>query len=365
MAEQRFYDTIDGNWLTWRPLADHSSRVMVRGLGEEGILLVGAFGTCGDPNEEGYASWRHEALIPALGKYGVADRIFNPEVAAWTPSRAPIESIHMARDEVLAVAVTNQTGSHASIMEAGFAAYGGVLRGQDVIVSIEHDAESPEPTKVARQLAKSVLKATEVQYPLFSLVDDLDVLAQRAAISLKDKVRQRAGGVIMRTEYTLPAMRTDLDPTIYLSGTSGPKKPAWMTRVGAIAKKYGVSVDDSYRPDWATSATAADEELMRKLGNAVHLIAITEETESFGALGELGPRIMYGDLASQSIGVYIEDHKSAPNSATNRTRTLARAHLTRLREDFPNLRVFVAGSLEELAIFGLSEHFKQRQRLRA
>ncbi len=327
-------------------------------------MQIGAFGTCGDPTAEGYVSWRRETLMPVVARHGIDEaQIFNPEVSAWTPARAHIESIHEARDAVLAIVVTNETDSAAGMLDLGFGTYGGMLRGQDVIGYIESNNESPEATKVARQLAKSVLKATEVQYPFFSLVDDIEVVAHRAAISLHEKIRQRASGIVTKVDYTLPPPRTDLDPTIYLSGTSGQKKPAWMTRVGAITKKYGVSVDDSYRPDWATSATAADEELMHKLGNAVHLIAITEETESLGALGELGPRIMYGDLASQSIGVYIESHKSAPTSATNRTRTLAQAHLTRLREDFPNLPVFVAGNLEELAIFGLSEHFKQRQRL--
>lgn len=361
MAEQQFYDTTDGSWLTWRPLADNSSRVVARGLGEEGILQIGAFGTCGDPREEGYVSWREDNLMPVLEQYGVADKVFNPEVETWTPTRAPIESIHLARDEVVTVAVTNQTGSHASIMEAGFAAYGGVLRGQDVIVSIEDNEQSPATTRVARQLAKSVLRATEAQYPLFSLADNLELLSHRAAIGLKERIRQRSGGVAMRTEYTLPPIRTDLDPAIYLSGSSGETKPAWMTKIASTAKKFGVTVDDSYRTDW--DSAAADEELMHKLGNAVHLVAITSETESFGALSEIGPRVMYADLAGQSIGVYIEEHDSAPNSPTNRTRTLARAHLNRLREDFPNLRVFIAGSLDELAIFGLSEHFKQRQRL--
>ncbi|MGV9001615.1 MAG: hypothetical protein ACOH18_01515 [Candidatus Saccharimonadaceae bacterium] len=362
MPEKQFYDTIDSKWLTWRPLADSSSRVVARGLGDEGILQIGAFGTCGNPSKPGYASWRLDNLLPILGQHGLEDRVFNPEVIAWTPTRAPIESIHMARDEVVIVGVTNKTGSHAAIMEGGFAAYGGVLRGQDVIVSIENNDESPEETKVARQLALSVLSATEAQYPLFSLVDNLEILAHTAAIGLKERIRQRASGVDIKTEYTLPPIRTDLDPTIYLSGTSGEKKPAWMGKIQATAKRFGVSVDDSYRPDW--DAAAADEELMHKLGNAVHLIAITSETESFGALSEIGPRVMYGDLAGQSIGVYIEDHGSAPNSPTNRTRTLAKAHLNRLHEDFPNLPVFVAGSLDELAIFGLSEYYRQLQRLR-
>lgn len=185
--------------------------------------------------------------------------------------------------------------------------------------------------------------------------------SQKAAVSLSERIRKHGSDIGIRTDYTLPPIREDLDPTIYLSGTSGAQRPVWMTKIQEITHSYGVDIDDSYRDDW-DSVVAADEELMHKLGNAVHLIAITNETDSFGALAELGPRLMYGDLAGQSLGVYIETPTSGSSSAS-RTRLLARAHLDRLREDFPNLPVFVADDLQQLAIFGLSEHYRQKQRM--
>jgi hypothetical protein len=362
MSEKLFYDTHDELWLKWKPLSDSSTRIVARGLGNQGILSVGAFGTCGNPSAEDYSSWRAETLLPVLEEYDVADKVFNPEIEEWTPTRAPIESIHMARDEVLTVAVTNQTSSHASIMEAGFAAYGGILRGQDVMVHIEHNSDSPEDTQVARRLSRIVLKATEAQYPLFTMTENLEQLAHRAGIGLVEKIRQRTGGVTKKIEYDLPPIRGDLTPLIYLSGTSGTSRPAWMDKVKNTIKAYkDIQIDDSYRQDW--SIVDADEELMSKLDGAVQLIAVTSDTESFGALSELGPRVMHADLAGQSIGIYIEPHDSPLNSPTNRTRILAKEHLARLREDFPNLQLFEAKDLEQLAIFGLSEYFKQSQRL--
>lgn len=303
--------------------------------------------------------------MPVLQARGLGeDDVFNPEVEQWTPDRAAVEGIHFARDVVLLVAVTNQREGHSSIAEAGFAAHGGMLRGQKVIIAIEDNADSPEPTRVARRLAKTVLTATNAQFPtLFTMTDSIRLMAEEAALRLKDRKSERLGGVSVRTEYTLPSLRTDLDPGIYLSGTSGREKPTWMRQVGATIEGYGVSVSDSYHPNWEVEGDIADEELRHKLTDAVQLIAITDQTENIGALGELGARIMYADLTGQSIGVYIEPHGSAPDSATNRTRTIALEYLRRLREDFPGHAVFVAQNLQELALFGLSEHFKQKLRL--
>jgi hypothetical protein len=361
--QREFYDPIDEQWVTWRALADTSTQTIARGLGDEEIVEVCALGSCGNPNDPEFASWRQDTLIPILGQYGVADRVFNPEVEKWTPLRAPIESIHMARASVLAVYVGSATASQASIMEAGFATYSGVMRGQRVIVSIEQGEESPSETKVARSLSNSVLAATQARYPLFTVAPNLEALSHAAGFELSQRVRREKSGLNVRAEVDLPPQRGDLQPSIYLSGSCGDRRPRWMTKVKEVIKRNDADapVEDSFRKNW--DQYAQDEELSRKLNDAVHLVAITKDTESFGALAELGPRILQADLSGQSIGVYIEDHKSKPTSPTNRTRALAREHLHRLCEDFPNIPVFVAESLDQLAIFGLSEYFRQRQRL--
>ena len=217
--------------LEWEPLTNTGSRIINPDFSKDTILKIGAFGTCGNPSNPDYISWRNECLVPIAEMYGVGDRIFNPEAGEWTPDRAPIEGFHFARDSVLAVAVTNHTGSPAAIMEAGFAAYGGILRGQKVTVSIEENEHTPDNMQIPRQLALSVLRATEKQYPLFMLTDKVEVLANRSALELRTLLNNRESNVGVHTQYELPAAQQNLLPEIYLSGTSGERKPAWMARI--------------------------------------------------------------------------------------------------------------------------------------
>jgi hypothetical protein len=362
-------DPLTGEVVQWQP-AGHTATEFSFALDSTDLLpKIGAFGTCGDPSQPDFSSWRTHNLFPAAERFGLDAEhdIFNPEVAEWQPDRALFESVQFARNQVLPVAVTNGSESPASVLEAGFGVYGGLRRGQSVLVSIQLDDETPEPAVAGRVLARDLLIATRERYPFFTMYEDVELLSLQACATLVQQRDLARAGVITHTRHTIPNTANNTQPAIYLSGTSGLQKPAWMTEVsGAIATiDHSVPVDESYREGWEAREHAA-QETAAKLGYATQLVAITSQTESLGALAELGPRLMHADLAGQSIGVYIEPHQDSPaNSRANRTRALATAHMERLLEDFPNAPLFIAKDLKQLALFGLSEHYRHVQRARA
>jgi len=342
----------------WQPLEHRPQRQLTSPLGDRGIERVGAFGTCGNPKAKGYESWRH-ILAKTLDVHKLApDYMYNPEVLEWRPEDAIREGHEFSRDMVLAAPVTNQTEGAASIMELGMAAYMSGLRGQYVFGHLENDDKSPEKTKVARQLLQDILEATKGYNPFFTLAPSVEAMSQLAVARLVRSIELKSSHFRAHNEHTAEAFVPGR-LGIYLSGTSGQRKPDWMRQVHQGLRTYGIQANDSYRDRWGDQERA--EELQQKLTVPIQLIAITGETESLGAMAEMGPRLLQGDLHRQAIGLFIENHPSAPNSTTNRTRTLLREHIQRFRGDFPDLPVFMAENLEQLVLFGVVEHWKRKQ----
>ncbi|PNG50519.1 hypothetical protein CHC07_06049 [Variovorax sp. B4] len=71
----------------------------------------GLFGTCGP------SSWRR-AFRTALEARGVT--YFDPQVESWTPELAPLEALHLANDQLVVFAVTEETFGFGSLAETGF-----------------------------------------------------------------------------------------------------------------------------------------------------------------------------------------------------------------------------------------------------
>lgn len=366
VGKQEIFDGERNEWLDFRPLGHESRRVVSSGMGDQAMHVVAAMGTCGDPSNPDYSSHRTEVLYPALEQLGVnPDKVRSPEVKEWEPKRAEVESVWGARADVLSIPVTNQTKGAASIAEAGLLTYGAILRGQDAHTFIQLDDETPDETFAARGLALSILKATAARFPLFTVSDSVETLAQRVAVSFSDMERIRGGNVAVRREYELPPIRSDLEPAIYLSGSMGKARPAWLdTLTDKIHTLYeDAIVKDSHDPNWDVSSIAGER--ADKLDCAVQIEVVTADEPALGALAETGPRIMQADLSGQSFGLLIEPHHdSAPNSDSNRTRTLVRAHLDRLQADFPNTELFVTDNPNDLALFAVGEYVQQRARLK-
>jgi hypothetical protein len=364
MTEQ-IYDRHTGSYVEWTPLDHQQRRIVGPGLGDQALVEITGMGTCGNPNDPDYSSHRIETMIPILqGTHSIdTDKYFwNPEKETWYPIDAPVEGVHFGRAAINTTWVSNRTKGAAGIMEMGASGLGAFLRGQHAIVGMELNEKSPEETLVARKLAKMVMEATVAAYPAFTIVNSVEEMTHIAAVRLKDEIQNRKHNIHKTTEIIEPRSRSDLERQVFISGSSGKTMPYYMKEAQSRLEGLGIPTKNSFSKTWGDYEMG--KELLDKLNSCVQIIAITPDTESLGALGELMPRITYGVLSGQSVVIAITMHESSENNSdSNRTRILALEHLNRLLQDFPGLPVYLAKNLDELITVGASEYYKQLQRL--
>jgi hypothetical protein len=317
----------------------------------EMLDVIATPGTCGDPRALRFRSWRVDEMLPVLLRKGLQlSDMANVEVAEWTPDDAVRESILFARSQVIAMGITNDQPSWASLAESGFMFYGGLLRGQEVLVHMADIQSAPPESVRARKLVYHMFQALEQQYPFFRLAPSVPALAVMAADALTARRWQQNNGV-SPTVYAVDFARSpQLAPGIYLSGTSGETRPVWLDVATEYLAKARLPTEDSYRRDWHEGHIGY--ELQAKLNYAVQLIAITGETPSLGALAELGARLAYAHHSKQKVGLFIEPYGSDLKSPANRTRRLVLEHISRLKEDFPSMQLYMASGIDDLARYG-------------
>jgi hypothetical protein len=301
---------------------------------------VGLFGTCGTPA----STWREDIFIPALQRRGL--KFYNPQLGPneWKPEMASIEADHLANDEVIVFPISKETHGYGSLGEAGWAILGALMRGQKLGIYIEEDESMPKPAKRARALFKALATQLQKDYPVFQFEDSLEDQAIWAAISMRERAAMKHSKIRDIRTLKFPK-KAETQPCISILGTSVADS-AWKNKLKENYEKANVQYFDPYRENW-TDTVGAEGEVEHKTKDKVILQIITGETESFGSIAESGLLALSAFVRGQAYGIYIEDHPSEPTSETNRARTLIRAHIKKLNEQFPGI-IFLADSIDEL-----------------
>ena len=172
---------------------------------------AGLFGTCGSPR----STWREDFFIGRFTERGL--KFFNPQVDHWTPDRAPLEAEHLANDGVIVLPVSKETHGFTSLAEAGWAIFGGLLRGQNIGLYVESDEFMPEAVKRSRQLFIGLAGDIRTRYPVFKLTNSLGELSDWAVNAVEELRDLKGSQLKTRTEVAFPKIE-NLNDNVFILG---------------------------------------------------------------------------------------------------------------------------------------------------
>ena len=344
-----------------------SFQTIVRRDNSEAVNAIGLFGTAGSPEDiERYGDWREPFIIEVneLRANGLTVDAFNPVVPDWTPELAALEANHLANDSVVVLPVLDTTAGYGTLAETGFGARR-AARGQDIFQCIEPVADGSDQARVRSRIITSGLANRVIElYPELTGyqtrgLHDMRVLSINALVNATNRAASERI-IESRSEYTLQI--PELQPTIALIGSGADQyRNSWYETVAQKLSQLGVGVGEvftAYKDDWDLDDAA--EELIHKTQDATLIVAITSDQTSYAATAEIGWLVALAELSGQSLGIYVEKHNSDPKSDANRQRKLAMAHLAEAMKG-SNLPVFVASSLDELALYAAASHLRAKQ----
>jgi Nucleoside 2-deoxyribosyltransferase like len=165
---------------------------------------------------------------------------------------------------------------------------------------------------------------------------------------------------------------------VFLMGTAGkmddPKRSLWREPIKAACVKHGVTFFDPVVPEWNQDAMRNEVEALRVA--RVIVMAITADTAGIASLAESGWAALSALQRKQAFGLYVDTafkefnprmsqessnlidflfgkgrEKSTAEliEASRRARQLVGGHAKELAAQFPDLNLYIARSLDDLA----------------
>lgn len=127
---------------------------------------------------------------------------------------------------------------------------------------------------------------------------------------------------------------------VMLLGTCGDS--IWRDPIVQAVAERGGYAHNPIVPDWTPAD--GEREAFQTANARVVVVAITDETPSFGSVAEVGFALAWAMSTGRPFYLYLAEH---PDKETNKPRKLVKSHLARIIDAFqPNVKI--VGSLDEL-----------------